>query len=227
MASIDHSRFVRILERCSEIAKQSGLQPIVAVTYNDSLKSAADAFRAAHAAVAKKEMAWGKENGQALEALRSFDRAYTTARAAAKAFVPAPRVPETLKSLPTDTDKKLAVETLLDVIDDHPQETWAKTLLEGEFGLRAPVVVKELEEAIEANKQLSAARTERAKLYGPAYEKYLPFKRVVRSACGSTSREYQRIHLRGSGTIEDDDAPKPSPTPNAPTPPAPPAPPNP
>ena len=69
-------------------------------------------------------------------------------------------------------------------------------------------MVKELYEAIEANKVRSSARTERAKAYGPTYEKYIAFKRVVRSARGPHSKEYHhRIHIRGTAGGEDTVAP--------------------
>ena len=131
-------------------------------------------------------------------------------------FVKGRSVPETLKSQPTYTDKKLAVERLLDAIDDHPDAPWAKTLLEGEFGKRAPLVIKEIDEATAADRNLMSARNERAKAYGPTYEAYLSFKRVVRSALGPASKEYRSIHIRSNGSIEDDPA-EPN-QPNQPTP---------
>jgi len=213
MASLDFTRMVRVLDRCAELPTQPGIPGIIAMAYNDKLKQVSEAFRAAHVAVDKQEMAWGKENKEAVEALRKFDATFSTARAAVLAYVPAPKVPATLKALPTETDKKIAVETLLDLVDDNAEQPWGKMLLEGDFGKGAPGVLKEIEESIAANKVFSAARAERAKLYGPAWEGYLSFKRIVRAALGPASKEYRRIHIRGTGTIEDDPAEPGQPTP--------------
>ena len=88
---------------------------------------------------------------------------------------------------------------------------WADNLLKGPFGVQAPLVIKEIAESVEANKDLSKAREARAKAYGPAYEHYLAFKRVVREAYGPTSKEYKRIHIASSkGAAEEgEDAPPP------------------
>ena len=120
-----------------------------------------------------------------------------------RAYVPTLIVPDTLKRQPTDTDKVSAVEDLLDAIDDHVGEKWADEALSGEFGTMAPKFIKEMSESITASKSLSAARETRASAYGPAYEKYLAFKRVVREAHGPTSKEYQRIHLRAKTAADD------------------------
>ena len=62
---------------------------------------------------------------------------------------------------------------------------------------------------------MAAARDERAQAYGLAYERYLAFKRVVREVCGSTSKQYKRIHLRMAGLVEGDE-PAPAPLPEPP-----------
>jgi hypothetical protein len=103
-----------------------------------------------------------------------------------------------LKSQKTDTDQLNAIEALLDVLDEHAGQGWADEQAQSGFGKKAAGTVKELNEAIVANKALSEAREVRARSYGPAYERYLRFKRVVRDALGSTSKQYKRIHLRGA-----------------------------
>lgn len=220
MSNINYPRFRRVTARCAELAARPGMNPVVVVTYNGLLKPLADAYGAAEADIAKKESSLGKEMHEALAALRDFDAVYATARAAAVGFVKGLSVPETLKSQPTYTDKKLAIEMLLDAVDDHADAAWAKALLDGDFGTRAPQVIKEIDEATTANRDLAEARAARAKAHGPTYEGYLAFKRVVRTALGPTSKEYRSIHIRSNGTIEDDPT-----EPGSPTPPAPPTPP--
>ncbi len=67
-------------------------------------------------------------------------------------------------------------------------------------------------EAIDANKALAKAKTDRATAYAPTYEKFLRFKQVVRNAYGPSSKQYKRIHLRqaaGGTSAEPPAAPSP------------------
>jgi hypothetical protein len=114
------------------------------------------------------------------------------------AVLPDTVLPDTLKAQPTDTDKLNAIERLVDVLDDHAGKPWADALLSGDFGQQAPKTVKELNEAIAPNRALSKVIGARAAAYGPAYEVYLRFKRLVRDTLGASSKEYRRIHLRAS-----------------------------
>jgi hypothetical protein len=116
--------------------------------------------------------------------------------------VPEASLPATLKVQPTDTDKLNAIEALVDALDDHASEAWAEEQAKGTFGLLAPRTVNELNEAIAANKAFADARDERATAYGPAYERYLRFKRVVRDGLGAKSKQYKRIHVRATSVEE-------------------------
>jgi hypothetical protein len=216
MGLIDYARFERVLSRSAEIAAEPGMKQTVVRVYNDIFGPAAESFLAAHAAVTKAESAFAKENEEAADALDALDKPYREARSVVRAFVPTVKLPETLKAKWTDTDKLNAIEALLDAIDDHAGEAWADELLAGEFGQKAPVTVKELNEAIAANKSLSEARDTRAQAYGPAYERYLRFKRVVRDALGATSKQYKRIHVRGPNAADDEEQPAPQPAPTPP-----------
>ena len=162
-------------------------------------------FRAAHQAVSAAETSFSKEGSEARSALAELDAPYREARRVVLAFAPETKLPDTLKSQKTDTDQLNAIEALLDVLDEHTVQAWADEQAQSEFGTKAAGTVKELNEAIGANKLLSEAREARARSYGPAYERYLRFKRVVRDALGSKSKQYKRIHLRGAaaGKAED------------------------
>jgi hypothetical protein len=208
MGNIDYKRFGRVLGRCNEIATAKGAKPTIVRVYNDVLKKSADDYLAAQKAMVAAESAAGKETKEASTALADIDRPYREARAVTLAFIPTLKVPDTLKRQATDTDKVNGIEDLLDAIDDHTGAAWADELLTGNFGLKAPAVVKEINEAIAANKDLANAREARAQSFGPAYEKYLAFKRVVREAEGPQSKEYKRIHLAapvGGAGDEDED----------------------
>ncbi|MDI1480049.1 hypothetical protein [Polyangium sp. y55x31] len=198
MGAIDYKRFYRILTRCQELGTDAGARPVVGRVYADVLKGSAEAFLTAHKSVLAGESAAGKEGAEANAALVSIDQPYREARAVALAYVPTLAVPDTLKRQPTDTDKVNALEELLDAIDDHVGTPWADEIVNGEFGQRAPMVIKEIRESVEANTALANAKHARATAYGPAYEKYLSFKRVVREVHGPSSKEYKRIHLRAA-----------------------------
>lgn len=129
---------------------------------------------------------------------------YGEARSVLRAYVPHVTLPETLKGAPTDTDRKNAIEQLVDAVDDHAGQAWADEILAGPVGTQASQVIQELNEAIHADSALSIAQTERAKAHGLAYERYLAFKHVVRSAYGPKSPQYRSIHLRADGTTDDD-----------------------
>jgi hypothetical protein len=208
MSNIDYVRFVRILTRCAEVATEKDLPPIIGHVYQASAKPHVEAFFAATDDVDKATTAFAKENREGLDALRELDTPYRVARSATLAVIKDAKLPDTLKSQPTDTDQLNAIEKLLDIIDDHAGEPWADALLQGEFGTKGAAAVKELNESIAANKALNKAQMARAQAYGPAYESYLSFKRVVRDALGPGSKQYRRIHLRASaGTGADDGAP--------------------
>jgi len=196
--SIPYERFARVITRCIEIAAETDVDPVVAGVYKETFADAATAYLATDTAISKALSEFAKENREALTALASLDAPYRVARSARSAVLPGSDLPDTLKSLPTDTDQLNAITRMLDVIDDHVGKSWADALLTGEFGTKAPKTVQELEESIAANKDVTKAKTDRATAYGPTYELYLAFKRVVRNAYGPGSKQYRRIHLRAS-----------------------------
>lgn len=212
MAAMEYAKMARLLTRCTEIAEDAMVKPVVKTTYLGILESPALTFLNAERTVMKAESTYAKEASEAAAALEALDQPYREARSVVKAFVPTTNVPATLKQLPTDTDRLNAIETLVDVVDDYETTTWANDVLQGPFGQKAAATMTEFEEAITANKRLGEARTTRAAAFDPAYEAYLRFKRVVRDAYGATSVEYKRIHLRGSSSSEAEAAPPSTPT---------------
>jgi hypothetical protein len=207
MTAIDYTRFNRVLTRSAEIAVEPGMKPSIVRVYNDVLKEPAARFRTAHRAVSQAEGNFRKENSEALDALNALDRPYRETRSVVLAYAPSVILPATLKVQKTDTDKLNAIESLIDTLDDHAGAAWAEEQTKGTFGQLAPQTVIELNEAIAANKALSGARDERAAAYGPAYERYLRFKRVVRDGLGARSKQYKRIHVRATSPEEVEEAP--------------------
>jgi len=215
MPELDYSRFVRVLTRCREVAAEPDLPAVVLQVYAVTAEQPMTSFLDAAALVADAESDFARENQEAGASLDAVDRPYRVARSATAAVLKTVKLPETLKALKTDTDKLNAIERLLDILDDHVGQPWADTLLSGEFGQRGAAALKEVREAIAASKVLQKARGERAQAYGPAYEAWLGWKRVVRDALGSTSPQYRRIHVRSSGAADDvaEPAPEPAPAP--------------
>lgn len=201
MPTIDFGRMTRVATRLVELADDPNVKPLVKSVYDDRVRAAVDDYLAANGAIAGAESAARKEGREASAALAALDQPYREARAVAAAYLPAQTLPETLKSQPTDTDRKNAIESLLDAVDDHAGESWADQIVAGPFGQSAGQVLQELNEAIAASTSLSEARDRRAKAFGLAYERYLAFKNVVRNAYGSKSPQYRRIHLRADGTV--------------------------
>jgi hypothetical protein len=208
MATIDHARFTRVLNRCEEIALEPGMKASVVLVYKEVLMPLSQAYLTADDGVTKAASSFGKENKEASDALEALDGPYREALSVAAAFVAGIVLPDTLMTCRIDTDKIDAIEDLLGILDEHAGEKWADTLSSGELGTKAPATIKEIHEAIEANKGLSEARTARAAAYGPGYEGYVKFKRVVRAALGPASKQYKRIHFRDASTPVKE-APKP------------------
>lgn len=153
--SIDYDRFERVGTRCVEVGTDPGLPGIIGLVFKETAEAPIQAFLQTSTAVDNAMSSFRKENREALEALNKLDAPYRSARSAVLAVLPETVLPPTLKSLRTDTDKLNAIERLVDIIDDHAGNPWADTLLGGDFGQQAPKAVKELNEAIAANKTLS------------------------------------------------------------------------
>jgi hypothetical protein len=213
MPTIDYGRFVRVLSRCAELAADASQPAIIGLVYKEAMEGLVTAFLEAEKATTTATGALGKEGHEARKALTDLDAPYRVARSAVLAVLPDTVLPQTLKVQPTDTDKLNAIERLLYVVNEHAGKGWADELLKGDFGQKASKAVKELKETIAASTELGKANTARAAAYGPAYEAYLRFNRVVRDALGPTSKEYRRIHLRASpgaaanGEVPADDSP--------------------
>ena len=77
--------------------------------------------------------------------------------------------------------------------------------MQGPFGRKAADAVREVAEAIASSKTLDDAVKARAEAFGAAYERYLPFKDVVRATYGASSARYRRIHIRANGKLSVDD----------------------
>jgi hypothetical protein len=213
MRNIDYDRFRRLLTRCQEVASEPAMNAGVIAVYTGVVKPAADAFLKAHDAVAAGESELAAQSSQATVALREMDSLYRVARSVLLAFKPGTVLPTTLRSQTTDTDRMNAIEDLLKALNKHAGEAWADEQIQGAFGVAGAKAVASMKEAIAANKTLAKAREERASAYEPAYDGYIAFKRVVRDALGSKSKQYKRIHLRDAdaGDSATGEAPRPAP----------------
>lgn len=206
----------RLLTRAAEIAAEPEMHPSVISVYNGILKAPAEACIQAHEAIAEAEGACARARREAAEALDGLDPHYKVARAVVLAFLPDVVLPDTLKSLATDTDKLNAIAAVLKAINDNASEAWAAGLLAGPFGASGPKAADALKAAVASSKALSKARDERGAAVALAHAKFVPWKRVVREALGSRSVQYRRIHITSGRRPKaaKADAPSPSPSPS-------------
>jgi hypothetical protein len=200
---MNYPRLQRLLKRAKEVGCEADAKPQLVGVYKRILEEPLTVFLAAYDALEDAESSWRKESGEAHRELQMFDAVYKTNRSVLAAHKPDEKLPDTLKACTTDTDKVSAIERMLHVVEGYKNETWAAEILAGEFGTQAPTVIQEISEAIDASKQVTKAKADRARAYGLAYEKLLAFKRVVRDACGPTSKQYSRIHIRRGSTDGD------------------------
>lgn len=204
MADINYALFPRYLWRSEEIALEPGMSAGVVSVYNDILKPKAEPYLVLHAGVVDAESQWAKENREAITAVRELTEPYRTACAILAAYEPDLVLPPQLAQLKTDVEKIHAIQELIDKVDDHAGQPWADEILAGPLGTKGADVVREIQEAIAASKSLSKAREDRANAYGPTYDAFLRFKRVVRSALGPSSKQYRRIHGRAAARDNED-----------------------
>ncbi len=204
MTDMNLSIFQRYLWRAEEISLEPGMSVSVVSVYNDILKPKAEPYLVLHAGVVDAESQWAKENREALEAIDALKEPYRAGCAVLAAYEPDLVLPAQLGQLTTDVEKIHAIEDLIDEIDDHVGQAWADDILAGPLGTEGANVVREIQEGIAASKGLSKAREDRAKAYGPTYDAFLRFKRVVRSALGPSSKQYRRSHGRAAARDTDD-----------------------
>lgn len=201
--NMSYPLLVRMLERCKEIRNEPNVHSVAALVYDAIMVTVTAAFLAAHASLKDAEDAAKKEGHEADGALERIHQPYAVARSASQALTHEISVPAALTSLPTDTDKKNAIQSLFDTLTRRAAtEEWAQTLLAQPFGTLAPEVIREINEKILSEASVAKARKDRATAFGPAYEALIDFKAVVHDAYGSTSPQYRRLNVRD---IEDDE----------------------
>lgn len=197
MSSIDYARFALVLQRCKEVAENQSASAQVRAAYQDVLSTASDVYLVAHAKAAVAEREFEEQNSHFSEAMTALDEPYCAARMAVKEHFPDAGLPPSLAECATLFDKAIAVETLLNILDDSfIDESWAAKEANSPFARKAPVIVRELGETVMLSPSLMTKLDERAVAYGPAFERHLIFKRVVRQATGPASGQYQSIHWR-------------------------------
>lgn len=196
--AIDFVQVAVVLRRCSEIAAEASGTSIP-VTYAEILKGPADIFLAAHEAVLVEERALAKEKAALVASLDALGPSYSSTLAVVKERVPKVALPDSFVGLTSVFDRALAVEALLNILDDSIlEETWAVKEIAGPFGTSAPSVLRELGEAALLSPSFCGASDARARAYGPAFERLRVFKRAVRRVLGPQSGQYQSIHWRSA-----------------------------
>ncbi len=203
---IDYPRFGRVLSRAAELAAREDVDPNVKRMYDERLATEATAFHATDTGLKNAEVVAKKEHGEALGALVQIDQPYRKARVVTVQYVDDLAIPKTLKSLSTDTDKRDAIRTLVEILDAHDDEPgWAADLMAGDFGRLAPIAIREVSEWIDANGNLEKAVRARMDAYSAAYDRFLRFRDVVRETYTPSSIHYRRLLVRSNGKLAVDD----------------------
>ena len=205
--AVDFDVFNRLATRCSEVVTEAGASPVLVSVYQKSSEQPLTRFADAHTAVERGEVRENKARNNLDKTLEEMDPLFRMARSAVAAVLPEEVLPDTLKMQPTDTDKRNAISKLLGIISKHGGEAWADTLLQGDFGQKAPIAEQQLNEAIEASNAVQKARSDRAAAFDPAWGAFLKFKRLVRDTYGATSKQYRRLRLRTSAAAVSEDVP--------------------
>lgn len=199
MSSIDYARFALVLMRCAEIARDEGAGSQVRVVYQGLLEGALVSYLRAHDEAVAAQRVFEADHADLNGLIDGLDAAYGAARAVVKEHFSDAGLPSSLLDLGTLFDKLNVAESLLNILDDSfVDEPWAAKEMNGPFGRRMPGLLKDAGAAVLSDAPLFSKLEERALRYGPAYERHLQFKRVVRQVYGPASGHYQSIHWRAS-----------------------------
>jgi hypothetical protein len=204
---MEFKQFTRTLLRSEEIATEQKAKSSVVTVYGAVLAPVAHPYLAADAAVATAQAFLEAKSQGAFAALAALAQPYAEARDVAAALVDGVALPATLPSQPTDTDQIKGVLDLLTLLNTHQSEPWAKDLLAGPLGQNGAITVQNVKACIDAAKDLDKSRKDRQAAYPAAWEAFLKFKKVVCSAYGRTSRQYQRINPRADAPKKKDGTP--------------------
>jgi hypothetical protein len=203
--NVEFALFARIATRCGEIVEEPGAPEVLVTIYQGACAQPLARYLAAMTKVDDATTRVNNAESGLERLLEDMDQQFRIARSAVGAMLPDTKLPATLKSQTTDTDKRKAIERLVALITPHAGQPWADTLLQGKFGQTAAVAIQQLNESIEAQNALQKAKTDRAGSFDAAWSAYMRFKRLVRNTLGSTSRQYRRIHVRAASGIEEEE----------------------
>ena len=205
--NVEFRVFARLVVRCGEIAGQPGAPQVLLAVYQAACEQPLARFLNAMTAVDDATTRASEAITRRERGLEEMDRQLRIGRSAVACVLPGTKLPATLKKQPTDTDKRSAIQRLVDLITPHAGQPWADALLQGVFGQTAAKAIQQINEAIEAQNALQKAKTERSQAFQPAWDAYIRFKQLVRDTLGSTARQYRRIHLRNASPAEEEETP--------------------
>ena len=207
--NIEFAVFARIATRCGEIVEEPGAPEVLVTVYQGACAQPLARYLAAMTEVDDATTRVNNAESGLTRLLEEMDQQFRIARSAVGAMLPDTKLPAPLRSQTTDTDKRKAIERLIDLITPHAGQPWADTLLQGKFGQTAAVAIPQLNESVEAQNALQKAKADRSGAFDEGWSAYMRFKRLVRNTLGSTSRQYRRIHVRAASGIEEEETPGP------------------
>jgi len=202
--NIEFRVFARLATRILEIVNAPDANPVLCAVYQASCEQVFTRYLNAHTAVDDATTRASEATTRVEGGLEKMEQQFRIGRSALATISPDTKLPDTLKSQPTDTDKRTATLRLIELITPHAGQAWADALLQGTFHQTALDYVERLNASITAQNALQSAKTERAAAFEPAWGPYINFKRLVRDTLGSTSRQYRRIHVRSASSAEEE-----------------------
>lgn len=205
--AVSYDLLRRQLERADESLTQPELPAALRSLHAARVAGPAAAYRAAYDALVRAEDAAAKERREMREAVTGIAAAYRFTRALVAGHQPDLVLPDSLTKLTTDTDRKLAIESLLHRIESNAGTAWADELAQTEFATKAAAVVQEIHEDITARASLSKAVEARAVAFGPAYEAMIAYRIAVRAGVGSASPIYRRLTSPDRAAARDAESP--------------------
>jgi len=165
---VEYNVFARFASRCGEIVEEPGVPQVLVAVYQSSSQTRLARFLSAMTAVDDATTRASNATTEVARLLEEMDPLFRIGRSTVAAMIPETKLPDTLKSQPTDTDKRKAIQRLVDIITPHAGQPWSDVLLQGDFGQKATETMQCLNESIEAHNALQKAKHERAQSFQPA-----------------------------------------------------------
>lgn len=184
-------KLARLARRAMQLTKIEQNHPAV-VAVGASVDTVAATFLTAHDRLRAARTAESKEIHESTVAMNALAREYDTVRAVVVIHAPHEQLGSVASRFNTPDDLLAAAEVLEDVLESYAGADWATKVRES-FSAALDTATREWVEGVTARSDLQKAQAEQREAAMALSARLVEFRRVVRSAFGSTSREYHSI----------------------------------